>query len=72
MRLSSKSTSPAGDHDKDCDVDYYDLEIFASSWLAVTGGDRWNEDCDMAQPGNGLINALDYAMLAQNWLANTE
>ncbi len=72
IATSTPVTSPEGDLDRDCDVDYYDLSIFTNSWLAVTGGDNWNDDCDMAEPKDGLINELDYAMLAQNWLANTE
>jgi hypothetical protein len=63
---------PVGDFDHDCDVDYYDLAAFAAAWLSSPGQVNWNPVCDIAEPNDGIINWLDYAAFAQNWLVGVE
>ncbi|MGI9568493.1 MAG: Calx-beta domain-containing protein, partial [Desulfobulbia bacterium] len=56
---------PEGDLDGDCDVDYYDLKLFAAQWLDPpdpgSGYDHANLD------GLGGVDFGDYARLAGNW-----
>jgi hypothetical protein len=49
-------------------VDYLDFAIFAAAWRADESDENWNEDCDIAEPGDGMIDEKDLAELANNWL----
>ena len=54
-----------GDLDIDCDVDFADFAILASQWLEVPG----EPSADIAPPeGDGIINFLDFAELAKDWM----
>lgn len=64
------------DWDPDCnldDVDNFidigDLQLFADQWLVRTA-----QTADIAPPDapDGLVNLLDFALLAQNWLTGTD
>jgi hypothetical protein len=59
---------PTGDFDNDCDVGYDDLAAFVTAWLSSPGQVNWNPVCDIAEPNDDIINWLDYAAFAQNWL----
>ncbi len=59
-----------GDFNFDCEVDYGDFAIFADAWLSSTGGTNWNSVCDIAGTRLGLIDLLDFAVFAQNWLVD--
>ena len=65
---NASQTSLVGDFDSDCDVDYDDLVIFMSAWLTSPGQPNWNPACDIAEPNDGVINGLDYAVFAENWM----
>jgi hypothetical protein len=55
--------SIAGDLDGDCKVNLDDLLVLASAWLQNA------PSVDIAPPGgDGIVNFLDFAVLAQNWL----
>jgi hypothetical protein len=56
---------PAGDINGDGVVDWFDMDAFADAWLATTGGANWNTRANMVS--DGIINFLDFAVLAQNW-----
>lgn len=65
----SESVSVKGDLEPDCDVDFADFARFGQGWLSTEGGSNWNEACNLAEPGDTVINALDLAVLVQNWLS---
>lgn len=61
-----------GDFNQDCYVDIYDLQLAADVWLAeVPASDIYNlykgDDID----NNGIVNFLDFSILAGNWLLNS-
>ncbi len=58
----------AGDFDQDCDVDIYDFAAMASAWLSQSGDSNWDPVCDISGIGDGIVNELDFAVLAQHWL----
>ncbi|MGA2094263.1 MAG: hypothetical protein ABSH16_12800 [Sedimentisphaerales bacterium] len=55
----------AGDFDSDCNVDFSDFALLASSWL------QSNPSVDIAPPpaGDGIVDIKDLAVLCDNWLA---
>lgn len=57
---------PAGDFEPDCDVDFYDFAVLASSWLTQTGDGAYNEDCDLED--NNSIDFDDLASFCKDWL----
>jgi hypothetical protein len=52
-------------------VDLIDLAAFADAWLATSTSANWNVKCDMAptELPDGVINFLDFAVLAEHWLS---
>jgi hypothetical protein len=61
-----------GDFNQDCYVDIYDLQLAADVWLAeVPASDIYNlykgDDIDT----NGIVNFLDFSILAGNWLLSS-
>jgi hypothetical protein len=67
---TSVVAAPLGDFNFDCEVDYDDLAIFADAWLSSTGQTNWNANCDISPSADGIINELDFAVFAQNWLVD--
>jgi len=57
-----------GDFQFDCDVDFSDFAILADAWLSGAGDDNWCLDCDISEPGDNIINALDLMIFTNNWL----
>jgi hypothetical protein len=57
-----------GDVNLDGIVDYEDLLILTSAWLKQFGRDGWVARCDLAEPKDYIINMLDYAVFANQWL----
>ena len=47
------------------------LHVFTSAWLTVPGDGNWNPACDFSQPPDNIINFLDFAVFAKNWLTET-
>jgi hypothetical protein len=56
-----------GDCDGDSDVDFADLAVFVSAWLTEPGDAAWNPACDISTPADNFIDALDFAVFANNW-----
>jgi alpha-tubulin suppressor-like RCC1 family protein len=58
----------AGDLNKDCEVNLEDITILAAQWLTSPG----IPSADIAPPpgGDGIIDFLDFATLANNWLVD--
>ena len=57
-----------GDLDHDCAVDLRDFVMFQAAWQSRAGEDNYNGECDMAVPGDELIDLRDLAVLATHWL----
>jgi hypothetical protein len=49
-------------------VDFYDFAVFAYAWRGHFGGANWVMRCDLAEPKDYIINMLDYAVFANQWL----
>jgi len=66
------STVPAqpivGDFESDCNVDMYDLSIFALAWQSSPSDGNWNPDCDIYETAEPFINMLDLSVFVGNWL----
>ena len=61
-----------GDFDGDNDIDSADFAVLASAWQTVPGDTRYNPDCDISNPPDNIIDALDLAVFVDNWLAVVE
>jgi hypothetical protein len=57
-----------GDFEPDCDVDLDDLDILGSAWLSSPGSDNWNASADIYETGGEIVDFMDFAAFAQNWL----
>ena len=65
--LAPSYESVEGDMEPDCDVDTDDLGIIIVNWLASCG------DCDGADlDSSGIVDLVDLASLAANWLVGAE
>lgn len=49
-------------------VNTNDLLLFTLAWLSEFGDDNFNPKCDLAVPQDYIINMLDYAVFANQWL----
>ena len=57
------------DVDMDGDVNFSDFAMFAAAWQAVDGvDDGYNPLCDISDPVDGVINAADLEVFANEWL----
>jgi len=62
------STTPAGDHDHDCDVDLSDYAALAAAWMSQDCG-LTNNFCDGEDIDKlGAVNIDDLAILLSHWL----
>jgi hypothetical protein len=59
-----------GDFDGDGDIDSADFAVFAYSWHSQLGDDHWNPDCDISNPADDIIDALDLTVFVNNWQAS--
>jgi hypothetical protein len=60
----------AADFDSDCDVDKDDFALLASAWLAHPEDERWDPRFDISEPKDERIDALDVAVLLDQWQAD--
>jgi hypothetical protein len=58
-----------GDFDYNCNVDFVDLSIFGLAWASQPGDFNWDFACNINIPADKVINRLDLAAFADNWLA---
>lgn len=49
-------------------VNFKDFAVFAAAWPYTLGDPQYNPDCDLHQPSDGLIDARDLLVFADNWL----
>ena len=48
-------------------VDYVYISEFAQAWLSSPGESNWNPDFDLAVPANGLVDFMDFSVIANHW-----
>jgi hypothetical protein len=53
----------------DGQINLDDFGVLANAWLTKPGDDRWNPECDISVPEDNIIDELDLAALANDWLA---
>ena len=58
----------AGDFNADDTIDLADFVILASAWLSQPGDPAWNSEYDISDPKDDVIDPLDMAIFAENWL----
>jgi hypothetical protein len=58
----------AGDVNHDCVVDMSDYAVFTGAYQSTAGHERWNSDCDISLPADGVIDMLDLNAFMSSWL----
>jgi hypothetical protein len=58
-----------GDFDYNCRVNFADLSIFGLAWRSQPGDFNWDFACNIGIPADNVIDRLDLAVFADNWLA---
>jgi hypothetical protein len=58
-----------GDFDYNCRVNFADLSIFGLAWMSQPGDFNWDFACNISIPADKVIDRLDLAAFADNWLA---
>jgi hypothetical protein len=58
----------AADFNKDFSVDFMDYSALSSAWHTGPGDAKWDPDCDTSDPPDDMIDMLDAAVFAENWL----
>ncbi len=56
------------DIDGDGKVNFVDLAVLGSAWLAGIGDAEWNSDGNISVPADAFIDNRDLAVLAEHWL----
>lgn len=51
-------------------VNFADLAVLGSAWLAGIGDAEWNSDVNISVPADAFIDNRDLAVLAERWLEN--
>jgi surface protein len=60
---------PSADLSGNCFVDLEDFATLSAAWLSDdSGSPNWNPACDISEPSDGVIDELDLAILAAEWL----
>jgi len=49
-------------------VDFIDFSFLAGHWMEDAGSGNWNPACDISDPNDDVIDELDLAVFADNWL----
>ena len=62
----------AADINNDRKVDFQDYSALSAAWLTSEGAPGWNGACDIAKPADGVIDANDLMVLADNWLVRVQ
>jgi hypothetical protein len=57
-----------GDFKLDCNVDMYDVSVFASAFNSRPGDSNWNEDCDLYVTVEPIIDMRDLSVFVGYWL----
>ncbi len=75
--LNNSTPTPAdiaarSDLEPDGDVDFVDFSALALAWLTTPGEPNWNPVCDISDPNDDVIDGLDLAVFANDWLSERE
>jgi len=57
-----------GDFKPDCNVDMYDVSVFALAFNSRPGDSNWNEDCDLYVTVEPVIDMRDLSVFVGYWL----
>ncbi|MBN2136776.1 MAG: C10 family peptidase [Sedimentisphaerales bacterium] len=57
----------AGDINSDCQVDMTDYAVFTSAWLSSPGDAKWNSECDISSPADGVVDMRDLNIFLNDW-----
>lgn len=57
-----------GDFKPDCNVDMYDVSVFALAWNSRPGDSNWNADCDLYATVEPVIDMRDLSVFVGYWL----
>jgi hypothetical protein len=49
-------------------VDYTYIGQFAQAWLSTPASGNWNPNFDLSEPSDGIVDFLDFAVIANHWL----
>jgi len=49
-------------------VNFSDHCIFAAAYMSGPDDENWNQDCDISQPADNIIDALDFVWFVYEWL----
>ena len=67
--ISTVSVEPmTGDFKPDCNVDMYDVSIFAAAWQSRPGDGNWNPDCEIYETVEPVIDMKDLSVFVGCWL----
>ena len=61
----------SADFNGDGYVNFVDFAIFAAAWLTTPSDAQWNPECDISEPADNIIDTLDLAVFANQWLSGT-
>ncbi len=57
-----------GDFKPDCNVDMYDVSVFALAFMSRPGDSNWNENCDLYVTVEPVIDMRDLSVFVGYWL----
>ncbi len=67
--ISEVSAEPMpGDFKPDCNVDMYDISVFALAWNSRPGDSNWDADCDLYATVEPVIDMRDLSVFVGYWL----
>ena len=56
-----------GDFDVDGVVNLKDFAIFSAAWQSSKNDNNWNPNCDISEPGDDVIDQMDFMEFVANW-----
>jgi hypothetical protein len=75
-RLCNKGTEyphlnweyPLGDFMCPDGVNMFDFAVLGDAWMSEDGDLNWDGGCDISEPNDNVVDELDLAVFANNWL----
>jgi len=63
---------PDSDLTGDCFADFRDFSVMGDAWFSDPNMGNWDPACDISDPNDNLIDALDLEVFVNNWLEGVE
>ncbi len=57
----------SADFNADGVVNLRDFAIFSAAWQSSKDGNNWNPNCDISEPGDDVIDQMDFMKFITNW-----